>query len=37
SWSAATSGLVTASFTLRMKGKPVPLKNGAVTEPGKRE
>ncbi|QXO42228.1 phage tail protein [Morganella morganii] len=37
SWSAATSGLVTASFTLRMKGKPVPVKGGAVVNLGKGE
>ncbi|QXO52829.1 phage tail tube protein [Morganella morganii] len=37
SWSAATSGLVTASFTLRMKGKPVPVKAGVVVDSGKGE
>lgn len=32
SWSVATSGVVTASFTLRMKGKPVPVKKAVVSE-----
>ncbi|MDC9591066.1 phage tail tube protein [Xenorhabdus sp. XENO-10] len=30
SWSVTASGLVTASFTLRLKGKPVPLKQAAA-------
>ncbi|KAB0987881.1 phage tail protein, partial [Cronobacter sakazakii] len=25
SWSLGTAGVVTASFTLRIKGKPVPI------------
>ncbi|MBD2797735.1 phage tail protein [Xenorhabdus sp. 18] len=32
SWSVAASGLVTASFTLRLKGKPIPLKPTASTK-----
>ncbi|OKO99380.1 phage tail tube protein [Xenorhabdus eapokensis] len=32
SWSVATSGVVTASFTLRLKGKPVPLKPTSLTK-----
>ncbi|MBG3012103.1 phage tail protein [Proteus mirabilis] len=30
SWSAPTSGVVSASFTLRLKGKSKPIKNGTV-------
>ena len=30
SWSASTNGIVTASFTLRLKGKSVPLVKGKV-------
>ncbi|MBD1229130.1 phage tail tube protein [Xenorhabdus griffiniae] len=32
SWSVATSGVVTASFTLRLKGKPLPLKPVPLTK-----
>ncbi|MDE9518933.1 phage tail protein [Xenorhabdus bovienii] len=31
SWSASASSLVTASFTLRLKGKPVPLKQATAS------
>ncbi|MCG3461065.1 phage tail protein [Xenorhabdus bovienii] len=31
SWSVSASGLVTASFTLRLKGKPVPLKQATAS------
>ncbi|MGC0123076.1 MULTISPECIES: phage tail tube protein [Providencia] len=33
SWSAATNGVVSASFTLRLKGKPTPLVKGKVAAP----
>ncbi|MDI9095757.1 phage tail protein, partial [Providencia rettgeri] len=33
SWSAATNGVVSASFTLRLKGKPTPLVKGKVADP----
>ncbi|KMJ44138.1 phage tail protein [Xenorhabdus khoisanae] len=32
SWSVSASGLVTASFTLRLKGKPLPLKPTSLTK-----
>ncbi|OAT53983.1 phage tail tube protein [Providencia heimbachae] len=32
SWSAATNGVVSASFTLRLKGKPTPLVKGKVAQ-----
>ncbi|ATG18033.1 phage tail protein [Providencia alcalifaciens] len=35
SWSVATSGVVSASFTLRVKGKPVPIKTPSVAGRGK--
>lgn len=33
SWSAATNGVVSASFTLRLKGKTTPLVKGKVAAP----
>ncbi|MEQ5673230.1 phage tail tube protein [Providencia stuartii] len=33
SWSAATNGVVSASFTLRLKGKPTPLVKGKAVAP----
>ncbi|MBS0925368.1 phage tail protein [Providencia sp. JGM181] len=32
-WSAPTNGIVAATFTLRLKGKTVPIKNGEIVKP----
>nr|ELR5208879.1 phage tail protein [Providencia rettgeri] len=31
-WSAQTNGVVAATFTLRLKGKTVPIKNGEIVQ-----